>query len=258
MTAPSSLQQNVISWFKGVGAEVPAEQNLIELEPIEIHYKDLEIYLGPSLSADNQDGLEIGAVAGLNIADSDEDPDLDEYPELKDQLHNACAPGIEIDVTVSEGVDIWVVMQLKVISTPEEISESLVRYIETALQCRDLVEKVINPPTIIEPDLNRFAIDEIRELVGVDEIVRKVEELKASYEVSLLRRNEGLKAVFTIPHLVFTGNPGTGKTTVANKIGLLFKEIGLLPSGHLVEARRKDLIQQRVGITFIYVTHDQG
>jgi len=249
MTAPDSLQQNVISWFKGVGAEVPDEQNLIELEPIAINYKDLEIYLGPSLSADNQDGLEIGAIVGLNIADSDEDSDLDEYPELRDQLRNACTPGIAIDVTVSEGVDIWVVMQLNVISTPEEISESLVRYIDTALQCRDLVERAINPPTIIEPDLNRSAIDEIRELVGVDEIVRKVEELKASYELSLLRRNEGLKADFDIPHLVFTGNPGTGKTTVANKIGLLFKEIGLLPSGHLVDARRKDLVASYVGQT---------
>jgi AAA+ superfamily predicted ATPase len=64
-----------------------------------------------------------------------------------------------------------------------------------------------------------------------------------------MRRSEGLKATDISPHLVFTGNPGTGKTTVARLMGGLYKELGLLESGHLVEARRSDLIGEFVGQT---------
>ena len=241
MSMPENFQHEVISWFKAAGALVAPSDGDDVLTGIT--YQDLLIYLGPSLSSDEPDDLEIGAIVALNV------PESSNVEKLSKLLTKECSFGISVDVAVSEGIDVWVVMQLSQGKTLFEVGESLQQFLDTSLRCRSLVEHTLNPVDIVEPDTSRSAIDEIRALVGVDEIVRMAEELKATFEVSQRRKDAGLNAEFDIPHLVFTGNPGTGKTTVANKIGMLFKEIGLLPSGHLVEARRKDLIGPYVGTT---------
>jgi stage V sporulation protein K len=86
-------------------------------------------------------------------------------------------------------------------------------------------------------------------LIGLSEVKSFVEEIYAWLEVGKRRQIAGLSAEQQVLHMVFTGNPGTGKTTVARIIGELFREMGVLTQGHVIEVERADLVGEYIGHT---------
>jgi SpoVK/Ycf46/Vps4 family AAA+-type ATPase len=101
------------------------------------------------------------------------------------------------------------------------------------------------------PDVGGVAgvLAEVDRLVGLDAVKMQLRQITAVAEVDRRRRDEGMPRVPMGFHMVLTGNPGTGKTTVARLVGRLFSEMGVLSSGHLVEAAPADFIAKYVGQT---------
>jgi len=90
---------------------------------------------------------------------------------------------------------------------------------------------------------------ELETLVGMEEMKKLIKEIYAWIYVNKKREERGLKAGRQALHMMFKGNPGTGKTTVARLIGKLFHKMNVLTKGHLIEAERADLVGEYIGHT---------
>jgi hypothetical protein len=106
------------------------------------------------------------------------------------------------------------------------------------------------------PKRKSFGEDLFRELdalIGLSRVKADVEQLADYVRVQQLRKQCGLKVPDLSLHMVFYGNPGTGKTTVARLIASLYRDLGILSKGHLVETDRSGLVAGYVGHTALKV-----
>ena len=95
------------------------------------------------------------------------------------------------------------------------------------------------------------ALAELDQLIGLEPVKRQVHEITAQLRVARLRDRQGLASQPPARHFVFTGPPGTGKTTVARILGRIFAALGLLVRPSVVEAHRADLVGEHLGSTAI-------
>jgi len=153
-----------------------------------------------------------------------------------------CKEGMDLkNVHLAE----WIVTKI----TADRLFDLEQKTIDHIINVKDL-SKVLRFEEKENEDVdNSFLYSELESLIGIDEVKKRVKEIASHLEISSRKAQMGVEGHQPSYHMMFTGNPGTGKTTVAKILGKVFKKLGLISKGDFIEATREDFVARYVGHT---------
>ena len=184
-------------------------------------------------------------------------------------LKEKCKVQLEIDLSVDKSINDYLLS----IYEPNDGADSITptvkkiydQIVDVALKYDDIETASINYDETIKFSFNDTTIDlaviedtraereeiqkELDEIVGLDDVKNYLLSLEDLLKVNQIRKQKGLKTNEISKHMIFTGNPGTGKTTIARLVSRMMKACGILKQGQLVEVTRADLVGKYVGHT---------